>query len=889
MSRAPGEPGPFDARREVEEEVEDYLRRRAGELEAEGMDPVAARRAAEDAFGDVEAIRRTCVRIQRRRRVREAVSAALAGVATDLRLGIRGLVRRPGFAAVAVLTLGLGVGANAALFSVVDTVLLRPLPYPEPQRLVQMWESDPRRPVRSPSPADYLDVRRVAHSFQDLAAYNTVGGSLSGDGEPEAVRYASVTGNFFRTLGIDARLGSTFGPDAVAPGVRVAVLSDGLWRRRFGGDPGVVGQRLRVDGVAYAIAGVMPPTFSFPADIEFWVAAPGDVPGSPFFDGDPRPIRDAWYHDVVGRLAPGVTLAQANQEMSALAGALAAEYPGPDEGLGIRLVSLRDETLGDVGPTLWLLLGATGLVLLVACSNVANLLLVRGMGRRGEMAVRTALGAGRHRLTAQILTEAVVLAAAGGVVGAVVAVGGLTLLRPTVTEVLPRGSELHVDVSVLGFAALAAAATALLFGWIPARSAATSTAVRTARGGTPSGRARALGDGLVAAEVAMAVVLVLGAGLLLRSVARVAAVDLGFDTESLTVAWVGLPSARDAAPEERVAFYREVGEHLSALPGVTGAAWTQASPLRAGPGAGLRVADAELRDGNDLPDVRWQVVSPEYFQVAGVRLLAGRGFTPADGPDAEAVGLVSASLARQVFGDADPVGRRVNTGLDGRLANGQRRWVTVVGVVADTRNRGPTRAPDPVLYRPLAQGGPGFPGTRLMALVRSGGQGPELAASVRRAVWAVDPDAPVSGLARGTELAEGYTGQRGLALLLLGIFGALALCLGAVGTYGVTSFAVRQRTRELGVRVALGADRGGVVALVLRQGLLPVGGGLVAGTVAGAALSRVLASLLFEVAPLDPVTFAVVPLLLLAVSGLAVWIPARRAARVDPMVSLRTE
>ncbi len=888
--RGEGLPGRDDPRRDVDDEVEDYLRRRARELEEGGMDPAAARRAAEEAFGDVEGVRRACVRIQRRRRVRTTLGTALRAAVQELRFGARALRKRPGFTSVAVLTLGLGVGANAALFSVMNAVVLRPLPFAEPDRLVQVWESDPRRPTRDPSPADYLDLRRDAESFEALTAYHETSGNLTGEGEPESVGYASVSANFFRTLGVDPALGSAFGPDPVDAGVDRAVLSDGLWRRRYGADPTVVGRSLRVDGVAYEILGVMPPTFRFPADADFWVAAPRDVPGSRFLSTSPaEPLRDAWYHEVVGRLAPGVDLAGASAEMDALAARLAADYPLPNEGLRIRLVPLKEETLGDTGRTLWLLLGATGLVLLVACTNVANLLLARGVARHAEVGVRIALGAGRMRIVGHVLAESFVLAAAGAVVGAAAGAGGLRLLRPTLAAALPRGSEIGVDGAVLVFAALAALVTVLLFGGFPARAAARAGgAARVARGATTSGKGRRLGDALVAIEVAMAVVLVLGAGLLLRSVAKIASVDLGFDAEALTVAWVGLPGAGDLSMDERVGFYGSVGDRLAALPGVRGVAWTQASPLGAGAGAGLRIEGVPETANRTRVDVRWQVVSPGYFDVAGIRLLAGRMFGPEDGSGAEPVAIVSASLARAAFGGEDPLGRRINTGLDGRVGDDW-RWVRVVGVVADTRNRGPTRGPDPVLFRPLAQGGPGFPGSRLLAVLRTDGATPALPPLVRKVVGDVDADAPVYGLASATALTGAYTGERRLVLLLLGIFAALALGLGAVGTYGVTAFAVSRRTREVGVRLALGADRGGITVLVLRQGLAPVALGLLAGAAAGAAGSRLLTSLLFEVHPLDPVTFLVVPVLLVAVSTLAVWVPARRAARMDPVRALSSE
>jgi putative ABC transport system permease protein len=598
-------------------------------------------------------------------------------------------------------------------------------------------------------------------------------------------------------------------------------------------------------------------------------------------------LRDVWYHDAVGRLAPGTTLERATSELNAIAAGLAEAFPKENHGLGVRLVPLHEELVGDVGRTLWLLLGATGLVLLVACTNAANLLLARGVARGGELALRAALGASRARLFAHAVAEAVVVAAAGAVAGAVMAAGALAALRPWAASVLPRGGEIGLDGRVLAYAALAAGVTAILFGALPARGAVrTADAARSSRGATAARGHRLLGDLLVASEVAMAVVLVLGAGLLLRSVGRVAAVDLGFEPEGLTVAWVGLPEARERASEERAAFYHDVGERLRSLPGVRGVAWTQTSPVTGGVGAGLRIEDAPLAPGEDPPNTRWNVVSADYFEVAGTALRAGRTFAASDDAGAPPVAVVNETLARRILGSEVPIGRRINTGLDGREPDGSWRWVTVVGVVADARNQGPTGAVEPMLYRPMAQAT--LRSGRMMALLRGGvGEGP--APLLRRTVWSVDADVPVSGVAPGASLAGAFGGQRGLVLALLGAFAALALGLGAVGVYGVTSFAVSRRTHELGVRMALGARRGRVGAMVLREALRPIAAGVLVGSLGGASLSGLLGALLFEVAPLDPATFLAVPGILLLVSLAAVWIPARRAARVDPVVSLRVE
>ena len=806
---------------------------------------------------------------------------------------LRGLARRPGFTATAIGTLALGIGANVGLFSVVRSVILAPLPFPDSDRLVQVWESDVHRPVRSLSPADFLDLKERTGTLQDLAAWDESDATLDGVDRALRIRAASVSSNFFRTLGVEADRGRAF---EGAEGTPAVVLSDGLWRREFGGDPGTLGAVIRLDGRPHEVVGVMPRDFDFPAGADLWIRAPRDVPVGLGFPGDITTVRDAWYFQAVGRIAPGRDLEAASAEMDALAAALEREHPEVNEGLGIRLVPLKEELVGPVRGTLLLLLGATALVLLVACANVANLLLGRATDRSRELAIRQALGAGRGRLVRYVLGESMALGAGGAAAGALLAWGGVALLRDGLGPLLPPGATIDLDLWALGYAATVAVVCAGFFGGLPAWLAAARVdgiPRDGSRGATDGRLARTLGRGLVTAEVAMAVTLVLGATLLLRSLDRLQRVDPGFEAPGLTLASVALPAGADGevGSPEPAAVFEAMAAEVAALPGVLSAGWTQRGPLELGPGAGLRTfaGGPEEWAAHDLPGVRWQVVDPGYFATLGVPLIAGRGFESGDDARGEPVALVNAAFVRAVFGDADAVGRLVNTGLDGRTPDGDWRWVRIVGVVADTRNRGPAAEPEPVLFRPMAQGGPGFRGDAALLVVRAGSGVPGLAEALRERIERVVPGAPVYRVTSGESLAAPYAADRRLVLGLLGTFAVLALALGTVGVYAVTAGTVARRTREVGVRMALGADRRRVVGLVLSQGMLPVLAGLALGLGAATLGGRLAVDLLFEVSPADPVSLLAVTGLLLATALAATWVPARRASRVDPVRAIREE
>lgn len=827
---------------------------------------------------------------------------------------MRGLVRRPAFTATAVATLALGVGANVGLFSVVRRVVLAPLPLPEAHRLVEVWESDATRDRRRPSPANFLDMRAGSSAFSDLTAFVGLGVTLTGGDVPLRLSAAAVSSNFFRTLAAEPAMGRSFDPE-VSGDPREVVLSDGLWHRAFGGDPSVVGGAVVLDGVPYEVVGIMPPGFAFPDRAELWVRAPRDIPVGLAFAGDVTGVRDAWFHRVVGRLAPGVDPRSAQAEADLLADRLEGAHPRENADLAIHLGPLKEELVGPVRGGLLMLLAATSMVLLVACANVANMLLVRLSGRRRELAVRQSLGADRGHLAAHVVGEAFLLGLLGTGAGVLLAFVGVGLLRSRVEDLLPAGTaSLAVDSWALLYAVAVATVSALLSGGLPAwwvTRGGESASSRVLRSGTRARFLSRAASGLVAAEVALAVVLVLGSVLMLRSLDNLGRVDPGFQAEGLTLHNVALPATASspademaeadrggagAAPGADADRFRRLSRELEALPEVASVGWTQEGPLEVGPGAGLRTLDGGPEEwaSQELPGVQWQVVDEGYFGTLGVAVTGGRDFRASDDGDSEPVGVVNRAFARAVFGGADPVGRRVNTGLDGRTPEGDWLWVRIVGVVEDTRNQGPASPAAPVLFRPVSQGGPGYRGETLILAIRDqAGDGVGLRALQSR-IENVIPGAAIFRTRPGVSLIAPYAAERRLVLALLGAFAGLALVLGIVGIHAVTAAAVSRRTQEVGIRMALGADRGRVVRRVVRQGMLPVITGLtlgLAGSALGAGLlwTGLAGTLLFQVSPVDPFTFLSVTALLLSSAVLATWLPARTAARVDPVKAIRSD
>ena len=804
----------------------------------------------------------------------------------DLRHAARRLRLSPGFTLVAVLTLALGIGGNAAVLSALEALLLRPLPYPDPDRLVLVHQTDAAQPRRPVAPANFLDWRERARSFDELAAYEVVGRLLVTRDAAQRLDVAIVSGRFLDLLGTRAAVGRTFGADA--PGPREVVLGHALWQSQFGGEA-VVGRELQLDQELVRVVGVMPPGFGFPRGAELWLRAKNDLPELPIaMGGDLRVLRDARYLGVVGRLREGVPLASARAEMDHVAAALAREYPDANSGNGARVEPLFEALRGSARPAFLLLLAASGCVLLIACANVANLLLARTAGRRQELAVRAALGASRGRLARQLVTEALVVAGLGGLAGLALAWASRPLMISLWPASLPPLEGLRLSGPVLALSAVLTLGCVLLVSLAPARVASRADALAGLRasGRTPlaSPGARRLRGLLVIGEVALAVVLVNAAFLLLGTLLRLQRAPLGFEASGALSARLDLPRTLGKDQGALRRFAESLEERLRALPGVSAVAVGQALPLTGSrTSAGLRVEGRELAPNAEL-DTCWRLVSRGWHDALGVPLLRGRGFEPTDTREAPAVALVNATLARLVFGGEDAIGRRIGTGLDGP----QGSWVTIVGVVGDTPQENVAKAAQPEMYRPLAQDvrmGP----SGLALVVRATGDPLRLGPAVRSEVAALRTDVGVSQLGPLAGVArETLAGPRAASGVLL-LFAGLALSLAALGLYGVVSCLVAEMTRELGVRLALGARPTSLVTLVLRRTLALAGIGLAIGLGLALAAGRLLEGALYGVGPRDPATLAGVTLVLLLATASAGYGPARRASRLDPARVLRAD
>ncbi len=795
----------------------------------------------------------------------------------DLRFGFRMLAKSPGFTAVAVLTLALGIGANTAIFSVVNAVLLRPLDYSDPDQLYVLWGHHPQIGREVASLPDFVDWREQNQSFEDLAAMSRRSMNLTGRGEAERVIGARVSASLFPLLRVETIRGRAFSPEEDRPGAeRVAILSHGLWQRRFGSDPAFVGETITLDGESYAVIGVAPPEFQFPGRVEVWIPLAMEV--------DPTERRGDFLL-VLGRLKPGVTQEQAQAEMTTIAQRLEQQYPNSNTKWGIEIVSLHEQVVGNIRPALLVLLGAVGFVLLIACANVANLLLARAAAREKEIAVRAALGAGRGRLVRQLLTESLLVAIIGGALGLLLALWGIDILLALNPDDVPRLSGVGVDGWVLGFTLGISLLTGILFGLVPAVQISRPDLHESLKeGGRTSGgslrhRTRHI---LVVAEVALALVLLIGAGLMIRSFDRLQRVSPGFNPENLLTMRISLPPAKYPERQHVLNFFDQLLERVRSLPGVQSAS-TIDNPYIGGGGNYLSF----IVEGQPTPpldqvvDAQVRSVTPGFHRMLGVPLLRGRSLTGQDGPGNRLVCVINETMARRYFPDRDPLGQRV--AFDG--PDGQPRWREIVGVVGDVRQGGLDAEPYPEILLPEAQRT--IPAITLM--VRTANDPHTLAGAVRGEVQAMDPDQPVYAVRTMDDIMKASVAQRRFNMLLLGSFAAVALLLAAVGIYGVISYSVSRRTHELGIRMALGAQPRDIFKLVVGQGMVLVVIGVGIGLAASFGLTRFLSSLLFEVSTTDPATFAGVSLLLAAVALLACYIPARRATRVDPLVALRYE
>jgi putative ABC transport system permease protein len=795
----------------------------------------------------------------------------------DLGYGWRMLAKRPGFTLTVILCLALGIGANTATFSVVNAVLLRPLPYPDPDRLVmvrEVYRAAGEESESTASAASFLAWKERGRLFADLAAIVHRNYSLTGgDGAPEHLQGARVSPSLFALLGVRPQRGRLFTAEEDRPGAPfAAVVSDGLWHRRFGADPDLIGKTFNLNGAPFTVVGILPPGFQFPDGADVWASIQIDP-------AKPLPWHDL---DVVARLKPGVSLERAQAELAGLSAQLARERPDTQAGWGARAVPLKRILEGDVRPALLILLGAVAFVLAIACANVANLELARVAERDREVAVRIALGAGRGRLVRQFLAESVLLSLLGGGGGLLLAYASLRPLVALSPVEVPGFRQVSIDGRVLAFTLVAAVVTGLLFGLVPAlkisRPEIGQLLKEGSRGSAGIGGRRFRGF-LVMAEIGLALVLLVGAGLMLRSFWRLGGVTPGFDPRGALTVRLNLPSRAYPTPERRFAFYRAALDRIAALPGVREVALTTTLPL-----ARENITDSFTVEGRPAPAgemavANTRMISPGYFQVMRMPLRAGRAFTAADDVSARPVVVVSESMARRYWPDEDPVGRRVKKG--GSTSTDP--WITVVGVVADVKDTGLDADPGATWYMPFAQNA--WDGVNLVA--RTAGAPLSLAPALRRAIWSIDPNQAVYDVATLEDLLAGSVARPRFSVILLLLFSTSALLLAAVGLYGVLSYSVRQRLNEIGIRMALGARPADVLGMVVRQGMALAATGIALGIVAALGLTRLLRSQLFEISPSDPWTYVVLSIGLAAVALAANLLPARRATRVDPVISLK--
>jgi predicted permease len=864
--------------REIDEEMRFHIDMRTEENMRRGMTPGEARRDAERRFGRLTRVKEQGYEVRGGR--------WLETFWQDCRYGARSLRKSPGFTFVAVLTLALGIGANTAIFSVVNAVLINPLPYHQPDRLVQFWETNPLKnwTQATVAPANLFDWQEQSQSFTEIAAYmgsDKKGPGLSGlqfdaGGEPERLQGLYVTGNLFSVLGVSAVVGRTLTEEETWTGRdKVVVLSYGLWRRRFGSDPKVVGRVITLDGVGREVVGVMPPGFYFPSkEAELWV---------PLGWNRERiaALRRPHFLRAVGRLRPDVTIERAQAEMQTIASRLEAEHPDTNTQMGVGLGPLKEWIVSDVRLPLVVLLAAVAFVLLIACANVANLLLARAAARAREVAVRRALGAGRWRVMRQHLTESLLLALSGAGAGLLLAIWFKDLLVSFSPDDIPRLDELRLDWRVLGFTLAAALLTTLLTGLTPAlQSMQTRLASALKEGGQKGapGQGRRVRGSLVIAEVSIALVLAAGAGLTVRSFLRLQEVDPGFDPNKTLTLRVSLPRAGYREDSRQRAFFESAGRLIGGLPGVVATGSTTLLPLK-----GYRWTGDMTIEGRPPEDyvreVRHKEITPDYFRAMGLPLLRGRFFDDSDTEKVQPTIIVNDALARRYFPGEDPIGKR----LKFTKPDEDGAWETIIGVVGDERQDSLSAEVKPEVYQSYLQSAQ----DEMTLVVRAAGDPRALAGAVREQIRTLDPGVPVYDVKTMRDVVYESLARERFIMLLMSLFAALALALAAVGIYGVVSYATAQRTHEIGIRMALGAQSRDVLRLMIRQGLSPVLTGVGLGLLAAVGLTRLMASLLYGVSATDPLTFAAVALLLTAVSLVACYIPARRATRVNPLIALR--
>ncbi len=874
---------------DLNEEIRAHLELEADENREAGMTADEARFAARRTFGNVTLAKEGSRDMW--------IYRSLEIFLQDVRYGLRMLGKNPGFTAVAVLTLALGIGANAAMFSVLHAVLLEPLPYPESNRLVTVWEKV-RLPSyqnnrNEPSPGNFADWRKKNTVFEDMAAVRARSFNLTGTGEPVRVEGEAVSASLFSVLRMQAARGRVFTTEEDRPGgARVAVISEGLWGSRFGSDAQTVGRTILLDGEPYMVIGIMPAGFHFPdPDDQLWVPLA-------LSDADLANHGSHFLYRVVARLRPQVSLAQARAEMDTIAARIAEQYPQSNTGQTVNLVPLRDDFVGALRPALLVLSGAVGLILLIVCANVANLLLARAVARQKEMAIRVALGAGRTRILRQLLTESTLLALLGGSLGLVLAYGGVEALKlvspPDLGAEfggLPRVSEIGISGPVLAFCLGISLLAGTVFGTAPALHAARNNlqdALKERAGEPRIGRWFQKRSMLVVAEMALGLLVVIGAGLLLRSFLALQQVSLGFQPQSVLTFRVIPRGERYAQSSARAIFYQQAIEKIEALPGVKSAAVVTFIPLTFARGSkGFTIEGQAPLTPGQIPIASYDVVTPGYFSTMQIPLLEGRDFSWADAPDTQPVVVINEAMAHTYWPNEDALGKHVKQGSSGET----NPWLTIDGVVGDVRSFDVVTPPRPTVYFPTSQfqGGSGGSGILRDWVVRTTGDPSALAPAVRQAIWAIDSNLAVSRMKTMEEVRSASVAPQRFNALLFGIFAGLALLLAAVGIYGVTAYSVTQRTHEIGIRMTLGARPYDVLKMVVGQGARLALAGVLAGLAGALVFTRLMGTLLYGVSATDPLTFAGVAGLLGIVAVAACLVPARRATRVDPMTALRHE
>src|SRR5438270_2947791 len=768
---------------------------------------------------------------------RERKTNMLSDIGQDLRYGLRMLVKNPGFTTVAIIALALGIGANSAIFSVVNTVLLRPLPYKNPERLAMVWEDNSKQgfPRDTPSPANFMDWRDQNHVFESMVALVEISFNLTGAGDPERIDGQRVAASLFSLLGVEPQLGRGFRTEEDQPGGNhVVIISHGLWQRRFGSDPGIIGKPINLNGESFTVVAVMPRTFQFPTRRDqLWVPIA--------FNAKEAGERGNHYLEVIARMKPSVTLAQAQAEMTTIATRLQQRYPETNTSVGAVVTPLHEHVVGNIKPALLVLLGAVAFVLLIACANVANLLLARAAVRQKEIALRLALGAGRARLIRQFLTESVLLAALGGGVGLLLAVVGLNLLKRFIPPNISQAQAITIDAKVLIFTVLVSILTGLIFGLAPATQAANfnlnDTLKESGRDSVAGSRGNRIRGLLVISEVAVPFILLIGAGLLINSFLHLRNVDPGFRAERALTMKVVLPETRYADKDQRAVCYLYLIRRVETLQGVSSAAVATNLPLtESGNSVGISIQGRADPAPDRIPIVITRVIGPRYFETMGIPLLKGRAFEEGDKADSPAVVVISETTAHRYWPGEDALGKQIKIGT----ANSPRSWLRVIGVVKDVRQFELVVEPKPQMYLPFTQAD--FFEPRAL-VVKTNLEPLSLAATVRKTVWEIDKDQPVSDIASMESIVSESVARQRFSMLLLGIFATLALVLAAVGIYGVMSYSVAQRTREIGIRMAVGAQRSDVLKLTIGQGLRLVLTGVGIGLAAAFVLTRVMSSL----------------------------------------------